>query len=356
MIKEYKNEEKEQEVSVVETGEVATGVFNVPYVEKPINPIINQDFISRSIDTSSKKILLDFTFGSEDYTGALKTGDIEWNPDTGLITGGSGIVINKKGIIGANAGVVTFSIDGETGSASFSGDITGATITGSTFQTSATGQRMVIESVNNTLTFYNATGTAVSQMGGGTYIGIALRIINDVNTTDGVSISSAVAGVGFRYDNGGNVNSVGLFISKDGASSTGDGIHVDSSGSGDCIYIDNNGSGRGILVDMASTTSFGLYILNTTAGTASSIDLENGNNVSMAINATCQSACIVITNSTSGGNPTGIEFNIANSTGNEYAMKFSGSEVVGSAVTGTQNKKVRVLVGSSVYYIPLYDA
>lgn len=101
------------------------------------------------LNTTAKTILKDFTFASTDYSGALKTGDITWNTTTGAITGGSGIVINKGGIVGAASGVATFTISGTTGSASFSGSITastitGTTITGGTVQTAATGSRVTL--------------------------------------------------------------------------------------------------------------------------------------------------------------------------------------------------------------------
>lgn len=63
------------------------------------------DIINDRINTSTKKILSDFTFGSDDYVGSFKAGDITWNPETGVITGGSGILINKGGIIQAENGV-----------------------------------------------------------------------------------------------------------------------------------------------------------------------------------------------------------------------------------------------------------
>lgn len=89
----------------------------------------NVKFISDTLDTSAKKILSDFTFGSTDYSGAFKTGDITWNPATGVITGGSGGLFNKNGLIFASGGVATITLDGVTGSASFAGSITGGTIT-----------------------------------------------------------------------------------------------------------------------------------------------------------------------------------------------------------------------------------
>jgi hypothetical protein len=83
------------------------------------------DVINTMLNTNAQTILGNFSFGTSptDYTGAFKTGNITWNASTGAITGGSGIVINNKGIIGATAGVQTFSIDGTTGSAVFTGTI-----------------------------------------------------------------------------------------------------------------------------------------------------------------------------------------------------------------------------------------
>jgi hypothetical protein len=81
------------------------------------------ELITTNLNTSTKTILAGFTFNSTDYAGSLKTGNITWNSTTGAITGGSGIVINKKGIVGASSGVTTFSIDGTTGDATFKGTI-----------------------------------------------------------------------------------------------------------------------------------------------------------------------------------------------------------------------------------------
>ena len=84
------------------------------------------NLINSKLDTSSSTILSSFAFEASGYAGALKAGTITWDSNTGAITGGSGIVINAKGIIGAAAGVPTFSIDSTTGAAVFKGDITGA--------------------------------------------------------------------------------------------------------------------------------------------------------------------------------------------------------------------------------------
>lgn len=85
------------------------------------------DLINARIDSSAKTILADFNFGSGDYAGGVKAGTITWNTTTGAITGGSGIVVYRGGIVGAAAGVATFSIDAATGSATFAGALSAVT-------------------------------------------------------------------------------------------------------------------------------------------------------------------------------------------------------------------------------------
>lgn len=86
----------------------------------------NVKFISDTLDTESKEILKDFVFSPNDYSGAFKSGDITWNSTTGAITGGSGIVMYKNGLIGAKEGVTTFSINASTGDATFAGTLSAA--------------------------------------------------------------------------------------------------------------------------------------------------------------------------------------------------------------------------------------
>jgi len=57
--------------------------------------------------------------------GAIKTGTITWNSTTGALTGGTGIAVTEWGIIGANAGTATFTLEASTGAATFKGNITG---------------------------------------------------------------------------------------------------------------------------------------------------------------------------------------------------------------------------------------
>lgn len=57
--------------------------------------------------------------------GAIQTGTITWNATTGALTGGTGIAVTEWGIIGANAGTATFTLEAATGAATFRGVITG---------------------------------------------------------------------------------------------------------------------------------------------------------------------------------------------------------------------------------------
>lgn len=82
--------------------------------------------INSALDSASKTILSDWTFESTDYAGAFKSGNVTWSTVTGLVTGGTGIVINDRGIIGAASGVATFTIDATTGNATFAGTLVAA--------------------------------------------------------------------------------------------------------------------------------------------------------------------------------------------------------------------------------------
>jgi hypothetical protein len=110
-----------------------------------------KDLINSKLDTSSKKILSDFDFGSTDYAGAVKAGDLAWD-SSGVITSGSGVAVYRGGIVGAKNGNTTFSIDTD-GDATFSGTITGSTIIGGTIKTSDTTYPNVLIDSNG-LTIY----------------------------------------------------------------------------------------------------------------------------------------------------------------------------------------------------------
>jgi len=89
-----------------------------------------QDFVqvlNSKLNTETKKILSDFDFGTTDYAGAVKSGDITWNSTTGEITGGSGVVVYRGGILGAKEGVAQFTLNASTGDATLAGTLSAVT-------------------------------------------------------------------------------------------------------------------------------------------------------------------------------------------------------------------------------------
>ena len=83
------------------------------------------DVINTNLNTNTKKILADFTLEGTNYAGALKAGTITWNTTTGRVSGGTGFVINDKGILGALSGVEKITILND-GTATFAGTLSAA--------------------------------------------------------------------------------------------------------------------------------------------------------------------------------------------------------------------------------------
>jgi hypothetical protein len=173
--------------------------------------VISNSGLNNKLNVSTGVILTSFSFEGSNYAGALKAGDITWNT-SGAITGGSGIVINAKGIIGAAAGVPTFSIDSTTGAAIFKGDITGAsgTFSGTLSATVGTIGGLTIAASR----LHSGTKTALNDTVNGFYLG-----------TDGVSIRSSAGAAALeivssrgRFTTRNTANEItGAFQGEDGA-------------------------------------------------------------------------------------------------------------------------------------------
>jgi len=172
-----------------------------------------KDIINERLDSQSKNILSDFDFGTVDYAGALKAGDISWDVNTGGSVTGSGVAIYRKGMVGANAGTVTFSIDATTGNATFRGEITasvmtaseinGSTITGGTVRTNDTTTRIEMNGNDNAFYVYNS-GDIVAKMdssGMGVASSGGFYVYDSGGTTIG-SITDTAFGFGFESETG----------------------------------------------------------------------------------------------------------------------------------------------------------
>ncbi len=169
-------------------------------------------------------------------TGAIKTGTITWNTTTGALTGGTGIAITQWGIIGANAGVATFSVEATTGSAIFKGDITGAS---GTFSGSISTSNQLIATGSGTVAGFNAaiignasTAGVISVLGykaSGATVPAVLGYSASSNTGAGGVFGQtavlgvpAVEGLAGAFDSGGLAGKfTGNVTVGDGATNTG---------------------------------------------------------------------------------------------------------------------------------------
>ena len=77
--------------------------------------------VSPKLNLAASEILGEFTFGTTDYAGGVKTGTIDWDANGNNVTG-QGVAIYRKGIVGADGTKVTFVID-TSGNATFAGTL-----------------------------------------------------------------------------------------------------------------------------------------------------------------------------------------------------------------------------------------
>ena len=81
---------------------------------------------------------------------------------------GARVELNSDGLkVYDSSGTLKVDLDADTGDATFTGTITGSTITGSLFQTATTGERITVnEAGANKVLVYDATGRAVGELSG----------------------------------------------------------------------------------------------------------------------------------------------------------------------------------------------
>lgn len=212
--------------------------------------------INTRINTSTGAILGTFDVNATTQTNVgFRAGTITWDA-AGALVSGSGVAMTPNGIIGAKAGVATFTIDTD-GDATFSGDITGATITGGIIQTATSNDRIILNGSSNSLEFKNSdtmyasmspytlyqsgspigygfsvnTGTVYSTTAAslsiyeGTGGTTSTDIISDFIDLNGTTFSkSIIPSVGSSYDIGSTsyrysnayLNSIGLYGSSSG--------------------------------------------------------------------------------------------------------------------------------------------
>lgn len=277
------------------------------------------------------------------------------------------------------------------------------TIVGNIQTATGTGQRIVISASANTLTFYDSANNSV--IGFGTDLSTAIRVTMSATTTNGLIISgSAASQIAINIANSvatGNVRAIKIDI--DSTTSSLPAIDVAFAGTGELFFGSVEGTGKGVAVSR-STGSGVAALLDAQDSTANNANLLNvyksGNGASGSVaiiendgrgitldvrgnHTTSSNPVLKITSASdnasspallidknaeqysvdidqdcnTGGNAVGIRIAVDNAgAGVEYAFEFAGSEYLSSAVGGTQNRKIKVLIGGTAYYIPAYTA
>lgn len=123
----------------------ATLIGNVPVGTITGNAQAGFD-IQQKLEVSGTTVLKGVLVPTD--SGALKTGTITWNQTTGALTGGTGCAMTEWGILGAQSGVASFSLETSTGRALLAGDMLTAG------DVVATGLNATTETVNVGGTYY----------------------------------------------------------------------------------------------------------------------------------------------------------------------------------------------------------
>lgn len=329
--------------------------------------------------------------GSGDYPGtmAISSGAMR---SANFKSGTLGWQLSHDGIIRAVGAILSGTITATAGT--IGGFTIGATtITGSTLvldstgsiKTASSGQRVVIDSSDNVIHIYDSVAEVIKL---GTASATAITITTNSNNTDGIKITSATtATLGMRMDSSSNVvfNGLRIALTNTGASNSGYcayleqdgagyGLNVVKAGTNDAIYVTNSGTGTALNILSTNNAAVAINIqANVTSAVLGAVKLDNtgtgstlyilggsptGNTGVINISAANEGDVINLTQTINSSNAIiGLHMTLTNSgAGLEYAFRFDGSEAVSAAVGGTQDRKIRVLVGSTVYFIPCYTA
>lgn len=316
------------------------------------------DLINARLDSSTKKILADFNFGTTDYAGAVKSGDIAWNTTTGAITGGSGVVVYRGGIIGAAAGVATFSLDATTGNATFAGTLsaaagtlgaitagtlTGLTITGGTIQTSTSGSRVVLSGTGDNLTIIDGSDNNVVILNDSSRILSIAQYTNAqailIQNNSDTALTSAADLVAMEVTNASSDDNT-LRVSNDG---TGAALRAVANAAGLALNI-QGGTSRTALFTTSVDVDSGILIDHNGDGVALEIDMDKGSSTNATV-----ALKIAVDNGSE--NPVEYAFQFA---GSESAITSSGNGgfVSNSQGTLTLTGFIRILTAAGTRYIP----
>lgn len=315
------------------------------------------------------------------YNGGIRTGSVTWNTTTGAITGGSGVVITKKGLIGVASGVTKFSIDGSTGAATFAGDISGAsgTFAGviSTAQyvqatgSASSGVTLGAVSIHAAVYGVDSSPTAgtydVGVFGRNTVTGTS---VGSIGVLGMVSRSSAMASFGVM-GHAGAANAIGVYGVNDAYG--GQGVRAESA-SGTALFVSGTTTATGQISSTVSTGTAPFAVSSTTKCTNLHADMLDGYHVGNS------AAQIPVSNGTVNTNLNAdmldgyhaSSFSLSSHThstltqvsGTAHTYGFQGGAVSGTASAGfsgtnkpgsnSSNGWLAIVIDGATYYLPIW--
>jgi hypothetical protein len=190
---------------------------------------------------------------TSNYNAALRVGSVTWNTSTGALTGGTGVVMSRSGLLGVKAGIATFFLDATTGDATFAGALSGATGTFAGSLSAATGTFAGSLSAATVSTNNIAAGGYIYALGN--YSGVSL-------TLNGNTYTSSIFGRGAAgYGN------AGVIGYDDGSSGTRLGVAGVQVACSNGIGVGGNGYLVGVYGENTSSASgYGVWARNSVSG------------------------------------------------------------------------------------------
>jgi len=227
-------------------------------------------------------------------------------------------------------------------------NIFGGTITSPQLQTSSGYPKIIFNEgySTNSIRFYDANQAKIAE------IGISTSKVINITPTSSINI-------GFNFNVSSNISAQAINIYHAGTDQNNlPLINVESAGTNSLFFGIIDGLGKGIYIQRnagnpGSNPLIDIQSFNSITTDSVMFNIYRSGEVGKSIGIKIQQGLL--------SNPNGligIEMNLSSSNNPAliYAFSFQGSEVVNSAVGGLQDKKIRIRIGTTDYYIPCYTA
>ena len=211
--------------------------------------------VSAKLNKSASDILTGAVTVSN--AGGFSAGTITWN-SSGVLTGGSGVAMTSNGIVAAQAGVVTMTLP-ISGSPTFSGNVTGASITSSTY-IDVSGYVYA----SGTITAASYTGSVVGECSVGYgVVGVSHSTVYGgvvgYNSVGGPGVQAVSSGIALEVDGQMSISSNALVSNLNAQYVNGFEFGTQTTGSATATFVSTNKPG--------SSSSNGWIPMYNTSGT-----------------------------------------------------------------------------------------